>query len=128
NPALQQEIAGLHSSLAAINQLHASLAEGIVGDDSVQRAELEQRLQQAEDEAQRIIFNALCIDFVRAEDIQVAPECASLQAYVDTPWIAQRLFMPVEKAKATYPDAAELLGSATAYFRVPGRQADGAGF
>ncbi|WP_054657365.1 hypothetical protein [Stenotrophomonas pictorum] len=51
-----------------------------------------------------------------------------LQAYADSPWIAQRLFMPVEKAKATYPDAAELLGSATAYFRVPGRQVDGAGF
>ncbi|MGE8280206.1 MAG: hypothetical protein ACN6O2_07190 [Stenotrophomonas sp.] len=128
NPALQQEIAGLQSSLAAISQLQADLAEGIVGDDSAQRAELEQRLQQAEDEAQRIIFNALCIDFVRADDIQVAPECACLQNYVDSPWIAQRLFMPVEKAKATYPDAAELLGSATAYFRVPGKTADGAGF
>jgi len=128
NPALQQEISGLQSSLAAINQLQTSLAEGIVGDDSAQRAELEQRLQQAEDEAQRIIFNALCIDFVRAEDIQVAPECASLQGYVDSPWIAQRLFMPMEKAKATYPEAAEFLGSATTYFRVPGRQVDGAGF
>ncbi|WP_313319508.1 hypothetical protein [Stenotrophomonas sp.] len=128
NPALQQEIAGLQSSLAAISQLQADLAEGIVGDESAQRAELEQRLQQAEDEAQRIIFNALCIDFVRADDIQVAPECACLQNYVDSPWIAQRLFMPVEKAKATYPDAAELLGSATAYFRVPGKTVDGAGF
>ncbi|WP_313642337.1 hypothetical protein [Stenotrophomonas sp.] len=128
NPALQQEIAGLQSSLAAISQLQADLAEGIVGDDSAQRAELEQRLQQAEDEAQRIIFNALCIDFVRADDIQVAPECACLQNYVDSPWIAQRLFMLVEKAKATYPDAAELLASATAYFRVPGKTADGAGF
>lgn len=128
NPALQQEIAGLQSSLAAINQLQASLAEGNVGDDSAQRAELEQRLQQSEDEAQRIIFNALCIDFVRADDIQVAPECACLQNYVDSPWIAQRLFMPMEKAKATHPDAAEFLGSATTYFRVPGRQVDGAGF
>ena len=128
NAALQQEIASLNSSLAAINQLQASLAEGIVGDDSSQRAELEQRLQQAEDEAQRIIFNALCVDFVRADDIQVAPECACLQNYVDSPWIAQRLFMPMDKAKATYPDAADVLGQATAYFRVPGRTADGAGF
>ena len=128
NAALQQEIAGLQSSLAAINQLQADLAQGIVGDESAQRAELELRLQQAEDEAQRVIFNALCIDFVRAEDIQVAPECASLQAYADSPWIAQRLFMPLEKAKATYPAAANFLGSATAYFRMPGRAADGAGF
>lgn len=128
NPALQQEIAGLRSSLAAIDQLQAELAEGMVGDDSAQRAELEQRLQQAEDEAERIIFNALCLDFVRADDIQVAPECACLQNYVDSPWIAQRLFMPMAKAKAAYPEAAEFLGSATAYFRVPGRTADGAGF
>lgn len=128
NPALQQEIAGLRSSLAAISQLQSALAEGMVGDDSAQRAELEQRLQQAEDEAERIIFNALCIDFVRAEDIQVAPECACLQQYVDSPWIAQRLFMPMDKAKATYPDAADVLGSATAYFRIPGKAADGAGF
>ncbi|KRG63909.1 hypothetical protein ABB26_10030 [Stenotrophomonas humi] len=128
NAALQQDIVGLQSSLAAIDQLQVSLAEGIVGDDSAQRAELEQQLQQAEDEAQRIIFNALCIDFVRAEDIQVAPECASLQSYADSPWIAQRLFMPMDKAKATYPDAAEFLGSAMSYFRVPGRTAEGAGF
>ena len=128
NPALQSEIAGLHSSLAAINQLQTSLAEGVVGDDSARRAELEQRLQQAEDEAQRIIFNALCIDFVRAEDIQVSPECACLQQYADSPWIAQRLFMPMDKAKTAYPEASEFLGSATAYFRVPGRQVDGAGF
>jgi len=128
NPALQQEIAGLQSSLAAINQLQTSLAEGSVGDDSAQRAELEQRLLQAEDEAQRIIFNALCLDFVRADDIQVAVECACLESYQDSPWIAQRLFMSMEKAKAAYPDAAEFLGSATTYFRVPGRQVDGAGF
>ncbi len=128
NPALQQEIASLQSSLAAINQLQASLSEGIVGDDSAQRAELEQRLLQAEDEAQRIIFNALCLDFVRADDIQVAIECACLESYQDSPWIAQRLFMPMDKAKAAYPDVADFLGSAATYFRVPGRQVDGAGF
>lgn len=126
--AMQQEISGLRTSLAAISQLQADIADGGVGDESARRHELEQRLMAAEEQASRVIFSGLCIDFVRAEDVQVAPECACLRDYTGSPWIAHRLFLPLEKAKATYPDAAESLGSATAYYRTPVKAGADSGF
>lgn len=80
NPALHWEIAGLQSSLAAINQLQAELAEGIVRDDSAQRG---------------------CI---RIEHIQ--PDKPQQNAYVERynrtvrcAWLAMTLFDTVEQVQ-----------------------------
>jgi len=117
-PASEQPGEGLQAQAAAIEQLQQDLQDGVIGDDAPQQEELQQRLTalqreiQTEPEAGR-----LCVDFVRAEDIQIAPECASLTDYLNAPWIAQRLFLPLDDAKALYPEAARWLHQATAYYR-----------
>jgi len=120
-PAMQQEIADMQAQVAAINHLERDLAQGETPDTGTKRAELEQRIASLEEQAQRIVFNGLFVDFVRAEDIQVAPECACLRDYASSPWIAHRIFMSLDEAKAEHPEVAEKLKSATTYFRAPPR-------
>lgn len=127
DPATLQEIDGLRENLAAINQLNTQLAEESP-ESAMQRAELQQRLAAAEEQAARVIFSGLVIDFIRAEDIQVAPECPTLRDYASAPWIAHRYFLPMAEAKAEHPEAAEALKSATAYFPVTPRSTEPEGF
>lgn len=127
DPATLQEIDSLRENLAAINQLNTQLAEE-TPEAASQRAELQQRLAAAEEQAARVIFSGLVIDFVRAEDIQVAPECPTLRDYASSPWIAHRYFLPMAKAKAEHPEAAEALKSATSYFPVTPRATEPEGF
>lgn len=128
NPQTQQEIASLRENLAAIAAIQKTIADGEGADLGAQRAEMEQRLAQAEEQAARVLYNGQCIDFLRADDIQVALECPTLRDYVSSPWVAHRIFKLQATAQAEHPEAAEFLRSATLYFRVEGDQAAAGGF
>jgi len=117
-PVTGQDNQTPQAQVSAIGQLQQTLQEGTVADGAPQQEELQQRFAALQQEVQAEPEpGRLCIDFVRAEDVQVAPECASLTDYLDAPWMAQRLFLPLDEAKALYPEAAPWLHQATAYYR-----------
>lgn len=70
-------------------------------------------------ETQEVLLSrGMVIDFVSGEDITLPEQVPSQADYLESPWMAHRMFMPVDEAKATFTRIAELLGNATAYTQV----------
>ncbi|MDC6668255.1 hypothetical protein OEZ84_26330, partial [Leclercia adecarboxylata] len=94
------------------------LAEGDAPNPDELRAMLEQQMASLEQGVETVISSALVLDFVRAEDMQCAVSLPCLRDYVNSPWNAQRIFMPLADAKAAYPAHAERLGRAAKVYKV----------
>ncbi len=129
NPQTQQQIQTLQQQLAALDAQAARLADGQqVANLDAERAEHQRRLAALQAQANRTLFNGSVKDFVRAEDIQVAPECPSLRNYLDSPWIAHRIFKRLDKAKEEHQHVEDQLQSATFYScNDPAAPGDGEG-
>ena len=123
DPITEQQIQSVRQQLAALADTDKQLDEGDAPNPDELRARYEQQLAGLESQVEQVIYNGLCIDFVRAEDMQVSPGVASLKDYAASPWIAQRIFMPLDKAKAEYSEVAEKLQSATLYYCTRGSEA-----
>jgi len=52
---------------------------------------------------ERKVDSGMVFDYRPAEDITVSPECPSLERYLDSPWIDDRMFFPKEQVKAKFP-------------------------
>lgn len=119
NPQTAQQIQTLQQQLNALDVLGKDITNGGPTENiEAMRADYQRRLQTLQAEASRIHFNGPVKDFIRAEDIQVAPECPSLREYLNSPWIAHRYFLPLDTAKEKAPEVADLLDKATLYSRV----------
>ena len=122
DPATEQQIGSLQSQIASLQDTERQLGAGDATNPDELRAVYEQQLAALELAVEQVIYSGLCLDFVRAEDIQVAVSVPSLKNYTSSPWIAQRIFMPLEEAKAAHPEHAERLQHATMFYNV--RQTD----
>lgn len=111
-----QQIEDLRAKLQALQLTETQIAAGDSPNPDVLRAQYEQQMQGLEAQVERVIYNGLCIDFVRGEDMQVAP-VGCLRDYVMAPWIAHRSFMNVEDAKAAFPEVADKLGNAKQFYQ-----------
>ncbi len=113
-----QRIADLRNKLQALASIEAELAEGDAANPDLLRAQYEQQMQALEAQVEKVIYNGLVVDFVRAEDIQVSMDAATLKDYVIAPWIAHRSFMPYDEGIAAFPELRDELGKAEAYYHV----------
>lgn len=114
DPITLKMIQDAQDQLALLESAQEELAEGEVANKDAARAEIEQRIQGLQSKVEIIIARGMAFDFVLAEDVQVAPGI-SLENYTDAPWIAHRVFMPRESAKAKYPRIEDDLGKASVY-------------
>lgn len=124
DPATDRQISTLRTQIAQLQATERQLAEGDAPNPDELRAQYEQQLAGLEDNVEQVIYSGLCIDFVRGDDMQVAIQCPTLKDYGTSPWIVQRIFRPIEKAKAEYPDVADRLSSATLYYNVRSSDAE----
>jgi hypothetical protein len=115
DPLVEKSIRDAQDQLARLDLLQEELAEGEANNDDEQRAKIEQLLQGLEEKVEIIIARGLAVDFVRAEDVQVSTDLATLENYVDAGWIAHRLFKTVDSAKAEFPKIADKLKNASTY-------------
>ena len=122
DPATEKQIGTLQAQIAALQNTERELAEGYAPNPDELRAQYEQQLAALEAGVDQVISSVLVLDFVRAEDMQCAVSLPCLRDYVTSPWVAQRIFMPLEDAKAAYPEHAERFDSATKFYNV--RQTD----
>ncbi|TGY35246.1 hypothetical protein [Stenotrophomonas maltophilia] len=118
DPASDRQITTLRGQIAQLQATERQLAAGDAPNPDELRAQYEQQLASLEDNVEQVIYSGLCIDFVRGEDMQVAISCPTLKDYLSSPWNAQRIFRPLEKAKAEYPEVADRLTGATLYYNV----------
>lgn len=129
DPIMSQQINDLRTQIQAVQESERQLLAGDAPNPEELRAVYERQMASLEQQVETVVYNGLCIDFVRGEDMQVAPGIACLKDYLAAPWIAHRTFMPFEDAKAAYPelvdeDGSTVLSRATQYYQA--KASDGA--
>lgn len=124
DPATEKQITTVRGQIAQLQATERQLAEGDAPNPDELRARYEQQLAGLEASVEQVIYSGLCIDFVRGEDMQVAISTPCLKDYTGSPWIAQRIFRPLDKAKADYHEVADRLSSATLFYNVRPSDAD----
>lgn len=116
DPLIEKRIADMQDNLRRVSQLALSVEAGTSENPAADRLEIERQIKGLEAQVEVVKSMGLAIDYVSAEDIQVAPECPTLEQYADSPWIAHRMFFPVCRAKEVAPLLTdEQLKSATKY-------------
>ena len=108
DPATAVRIRDLKESVARIVKLRGELAEA---GDSVEEYEgkeatLRDQMRALESSAEVTLQRGLAIDFVEAENIQVAPGVDILE-FLDAAWVAERVFMRTEDARVVFADVPE---------------------
>jgi len=107
-----------------IAALEAEIQRGDVKDLELANQELADLKTGMNENVEQAVDRSLVFDFVRAEDIQVAPG-VDLEDYLDAEWIDHRVYMPLDKAKESFPDVADRMQHATVYYqRKKGETAD----
>lgn len=117
DPVIRQEMGDIQDNIRRIRQTTAEVEAGDSPKPDEQAAVLEQQLQALEAKVEVVLARGLGIDWLQAEDVQVAPGVPSLAHYLDSPWIAHRTFMSLDDAKADYPGIADELKNATMFFQ-----------
>lgn len=123
DPATAIRIRDLKESIARIVRLKAELAEDgeACSDYDAKVATLRDQMMAMQASAEVIVQRGLAIDFVEAENIQVAPGVDILE-FLDAPWVAERVFMRIDDAAVAFPDVPiDKLRKAQRYRRVKPR-------
>lgn len=116
DPVLRNQFNDVQDNIRRLQALRAEISDGQVQDTDAKVAELQQTLQGLQAKVEQVIARGFAIDFVPAEDIQVATSVASLTDYAQAPWIAHRTFMPVDEARASLPRIRDDIGRAQVYY------------
>jgi len=105
NPELEKELSDLRDNLERVQKLQDDAAEPTEDTDSpeVIAEELQLQIAGIEKRIELMVKRGQCIDFVRAEDIQVSLDVASLEDYRDADWISHDIFVERDTAKGRFP-------------------------
>lgn len=104
DPVIQQQINDLQDTLAHIARQIEALDDPAGADElDARRLSIEQQQQALAEQLERVVARGLAIDFVAAENMQVAPGVEILE-YLDAPWICERVYMTLSDAAARWPD------------------------
>jgi len=123
DPIIAQRIADQQDNLARL-ALERSQADDqgdpYPRDYDAEQAEIEKLILGLQGKVEAVQARGIVDDFVRAEDIQVAPGVDALTNYLDAPWITHRTFMPCEDAEALADSdtARAALKHATRYYPI----------
>jgi hypothetical protein len=104
NPKLEKELDDARDNMERIQKLQDDLT-GMEPEISEAETQEELKMQIAGMEAriELMVKRGLCVDFVRAEDIQVSIDIAAIADYRDADWISHDLFIQKDTAKGRFP-------------------------
>jgi hypothetical protein len=105
DPVMVQRRRDVQDNLARIAAKRREMAEGGPSYQTLEEdeAELQQELRGLEGKIEKLVYRGLFIDFVPAEDIQVALNVQNIVDCDVADHISHRTFMTVTAAKAKYP-------------------------
>ena len=115
DPITARQIADAQAQLDRLQRLKEDVTKDVTPDHDAKIAEIRELLQSLQAKDQVTLARGFVTDFVNAEDVQVSPAIDCMDEYVDSPWIAHRVFMPISEAKSAFPDVADKLGKAKQY-------------
>lgn len=99
DPVSDRQANDLRQMIERAQRLREQMDEASAPDEATV-AEYERQLAVIEAQAEEVIARGFAIDLVAAEDLTVSAEAPSVSEYLDSPWIAHRMFLPVDTAAA----------------------------
>jgi hypothetical protein len=110
NPLVEKELADARDNLERIEKLQNDLT-GLEPetDQALNAEELKMQIAGLEKRVELMVKRGLCIDFLRAEDVQISLDVPSLADYRDADWISHDLYIEKDTAKSRFkriPDTA----------------------
>lgn len=112
SPETTTAINDLQRDIARLRSLRDELNED--ADNEALLAQYERELTRLQQQPEPVIARGYVVDVVRPEDWQVAPG-VTIGNYLDAPWIAERVPMLAEDARADFGLSAEQIKKATKY-------------
>lgn len=109
NPIVEKELKDARDNLQRLEKLQNDLT-GLEPDaDSPEQTVEEIKMQIAglEKRVELMVKRGQCIDFIRADDIQVSLDVPTLADYRDADWISHDLYIEKDTAKARFPNIPE---------------------
>jgi hypothetical protein len=117
-PQIEKQMSDTLDNIAQIEAIKAKLAEegSAVDDYDAQIKEMQRLMEGLEAKVEIIVKRGLCIDFCRAEDIQVSLDVSETADHLDADWNSNDMYVRKTAVKARFPDLlAEDIKSATIY-------------
>lgn len=118
NPIVEKELKDARDNLERIEKLENDLTGMVDSDDPPELTAEALKLQIAglQKRIELLVKRGLCIDFIRAEDIQVSLDVPTLADYRDADWISHDLYIEKDTAKSRFPRLTdEEIGRAAEY-------------
>lgn len=116
DPIIRKQISDMQDNLQRIDFLRNAINDPAqCGELDTLKAELTDQLRALEERVEVTIARGAVFDFLRSDDVQVDGACKELIDYPQADWIAQREFLPVDKAKERYPLGGDKWKGATTY-------------
>ena len=103
NPLQEKELSDLQDNLKKIQALKTDLVETTDEDKDQLLLELQSQISAVQTHMELSVKKGLCIDFVRAEDMQVSLDVASISEYRDADWLSQDIYIKKSDAKWRLP-------------------------
>ncbi len=110
-----QTINDLQDNLKRLRALQVDAKEASGDELETKAVDIERQIAALQAEVETVIARGFVIDFVRSDDMQVAPG-VDLSDFQDSPWMAHRIPMLVDEAKAAFGLDDEALRSATRFY------------
>lgn len=106
NPVLEKELKDARDNLQRIQALQDDLVGDAPDADSPELTAEEIKMQIAglEKRVELMVKRGQCIDFLRAEDIQISLDVPTLADYRDADWISHDLYIEKDTAAARFKD------------------------
>jgi hypothetical protein len=104
NPLAEKELGDLRDNLAKAEALQKELAEDdLTGDPEQTVLELQSQITAIQAHMELSLKKGLCIDFVRAEDMQVSLDVTSISDYLEADWVSQDIYIRKSDVKWRLP-------------------------
>ena len=105
DPVIAQRINDTQDNLAELGLMIKEIADPVaLADIEVKREELRYLVDSLEDQKEVIVSSGLVVDVIKPEHIIIESHIDAWEDWDKTQWIAQIIPMPLEKAKALFPD------------------------
>lgn len=122
NPALEKQMSDMRDQLEQIQGIKLKLQEDGDTEGSAEyeekTTEMQRLLQGLQGQVETQVKKGLCIDFVRAEDMQMSLDVASTEEYLDADWLSNDMYIRKSAAIGRFPRLTEEdLKTATIFYQ-----------
>lgn len=103
NPVVEKQLHDIQDNIAKIQSLQAMLGGPDDPDQEATLLELQRQKEGLAGQVELIVKRGMCIDFCRAEDVQISLDVADTTDYTDADWISNDMYIRKSDLNARFP-------------------------